>query len=68
MRALDLLFLRFIPPTEGGGKAWELTQLRDVRTAFTWDIPGLICAGEDGLNRYINDPWLALTDTVMPGP
>ena len=55
------------PPVEGGEKPWELPQLRDGCKAFAL-APGFIAAGVDGLNRYINDPWLALTDTVIPGP
>ena len=42
--------------------------MRDACKAFAWDAPGFIGAGEDGLNRYINDPWLALTDAVIPLP
>ena len=46
----------------------DLTQLRDACTAFASDALGFLGAGMDGLNRYINDPWLALTDTVITGP
>ena len=66
VRALGLFFLSLIPQLRGE-KPWELPQLRDGCKAFAL-APGFIGAGVDGLNRYINDPWLALTDTVIPGP
>ena len=67
VRALDLLFLRLIP------------HLMDVETLGTPSIEGwkhvirlgytgFICAGVDGLNRYIKDPWLASTNNAIPGP
>ena len=67
MRGLDLLFLRLILQLREG-ETLESPSIEGWMHSIRRDTSGSICAGEDGLNRYINDPWVALTDTVIPGP
>ena len=67
MRGLDLFFKRLIPQLREG-ETLGSPSIEGWMHSIRWDTPGFIGAGEDGLYQYINDPWLALTDTVIPGP